>query len=399
MSGTVHELDREVGEVVGRLRAAYADLLGTLPRGAETAIEVERSLGVSKKLAWQVYRVATAREPLSAGARVPGIAAARQLVRAARKVGVSSDVTDRLEEATRSFHDTVRRHADDRSSFDLMVSAMTGDGIAARDLDLKRTAYRANRQLIGKYCDVDLYTLLVHPGERPGTVHLCSLRGLAGLHRLRPRVQLEISRHRFDWGDGRVQRREAIDETEDESRIALLRDFCSEPIPTIRQVECADGFVRSFAETESLGLRSATTCFLADVTRSTPLTGAGGDEGAAVGHIHEVATPARVLLHDVLIDERVLGDASPELRVLASRRDAGAWPGDDPSVLLPVRERVERIGRGSRAAATLELSRYPAMIDHVVRRLGWDAERLLLFRARIEFPVLHSVVWMRFDLG
>jgi hypothetical protein len=38
------------------------------------------------------------------------------------------------------------------------------------------------------------------------------------------------------------------------------------------------------------------------------------------------------------------------------------------------------------------------MIEHVTDRLGWNADRLLLVRAKIEYPVLNSVVWMRFDL-
>ena len=263
--------------------------------------------------------------------------------------------------------------------------------------------YRANRQLLGKYCDADLFTLLVRPGSEPGTVDMCSIRGLVGLHRLRPGVQLEVSRHRFDHSDGSVQTREAIDENEGPAGappIALLRSFGSQPAPEIRQVECADGFVRSFAETSSLGRASATTCFLADVVRDSRLV--GPDEppsAAAVGHIHEVVTPARRLYHDCLVDERLCGDRLPDLRILAARRDAGSWPGDDPSVLLPVQERVTRIGRGSSAATAPDVPRYAEMIEHVTSRLGWDPGAFVLFRAMIDHPVLGSVAWMRLDVS
>ena len=89
----------------------------------------------------------------------------------------------------------------------------------------------------------------------------------------------------------------------------------------------------------------------------------------------------------------------PEMRVLINRRDAGAWPGDDRSVLLPVQETASRAGRGAAAVSAPEAPHYPEMITHITRRLGWDSDHLLLFRSRIEHPVLNSVVWMRFDLS
>jgi hypothetical protein len=401
MSTIQGQLDEDVTQALGELRSAYADLLAALPGQLNRAIEVERILELDKKLAWQVYRIATSRELLGAGALVPGAAATRRLIQAAKCHGVSEQIQDRIRATTTAFHETVRRHASDRSSFDLMVSALTGDGLTTRNDELKRTAFRTNRELLGKYCDTDVFTLIVHPGTEPNTVHMCSLRGMVNLYRLRPLTRLEISRHRFDRSDGSVQTREALDEDiSSTSPVALLSEFCSEPMPEIRQVESADGFVRSFAETSQLGLRSAVTCFLADVVRNSPLVTADEVHGtAAIGHIHEVATPARLLLHDCLIDERVCRDIMPELRVITNRRDAGAWSGADPSVLLPVQEIVTRAGRGAQSAATPEVPHYSDMIDHVMNRLGWDPDRLLLFRSRIEHPVLDSVVWMRFDLS
>jgi hypothetical protein len=400
-ASTVHRLDQDVDDVIGRLREAYSDLLSALPDEVGGAIEVERALGLNKKLAWQVYRVATATTPLIAGARVPGTAAARQVVRAARRAGVPSTIIDRIEAGTAAFHETVRRHADDRSSFDLMVSAVSGDGLAARDEDLKRSAFRANRQLLGRYCDVDVYTLLAVPGRLPGTVHMCALRGLIGLRRLRPRVRLEISRHRYDrsGSDGGIGQRRTLDgdPVDEHTPIPVLHEFSSKPLPAIHQSTAPDGFVRSSLETSSLGLRSSATCFLADVNHDSEYRSADGSAG--IGHIHRVATPARLLLQDVLIDERLVGDRGPELRILASASDAEAWPGDDPSAVLPIHESVDRMGRGPAAIAAPEVPRYRAMIEHVTDRLGWDADRLMVHRARIDHPVLHSVVWMRFDLG
>lgn len=394
-----HTLDAEVSEAIGDLRAAYADLLAAIPGDASSSIAVERTLGLNKKLAWQVYRVATAPTPLVAGTRVPGTAAARQVVRAAERLGIDAAIRERIVDGTAAFLDTVNRHADDRSSFDLMVSAVSGDGLAARDEELKRTAFRATRQLAGRYCDVDVYTILAVPGDEPGTVHMCSLRGLVGLRRLRPGVRLEISRHRFDKSGGAVDEREAIVEPEGDVPVSVLREFSSQPLPPIRQSVSHDGFVRTFLETRSLGADSAATCFVADVNRNSNFHGSDGSAG--IGHIHRIATPARLLLQDALIDERLIpGDRMPELRILASPNEAERWPpGEDTSALLPVAESVERIGRGPSAVAAPEVPRYAEMVAHVADRLGWDAGRLVVHRARIDHPISQSVAWMRFDLA
>ena len=390
-------LDAEVSEIIGELKIAYAVLLTAVP-DCTCAIDVERRLGLNKKLAWQVFRVARAENPLEAGARVPGPAATREVLRAAKRYGLDDEVADRVATLSDRFHAMVQRHAADRSSFDLMLSAVTRDGLDGRNRELKRSAFRANRQLLGKYCEADVFTLLVHPGAKSDTVDMCSLRGLVDLHRLRPTVGLEIARHRYDFKDGAIQQREAIDNDGTEGHgppIALLRKFCSQPIPDIRQVECSDGFVRSFAETSKLGRRAAVTCFLADVTRNSDPS-AAGDRQRAIGSIHEIATPSRVLYLDCLVDERICGDHAPALRVLTNRRDADAWPADDPTVLLPVQERVDRIGKGPSAVTAPEVAQYPEMIEHLTVRLGWDANRLVLFRTRIEHPVLNAVAWMRF---
>jgi len=396
-------LDAEVVDAVVSLRGAYADLLAAVPREGTGAIGVERALGISKKLAWQVYRVATAENPLSSGARVPGKAAARQVISAAARLGVSSDVTDRVEIATERFHTAVSEHADDRSSFDLMVRSVTGEGLAGHDAELKRTAYRVNRELMGRCCDVDLFTLLVAPSEKPGHMDMCSLRGLHGLRRLRPDVPLVISRHRFDQGEGNVRQREPVfQDTIAAGPTGLVAEFSTEPLPSIAAHTGQDGYTRFVANVDRLGTSSAVSCYLADMTRGLPIRSPDGS--CAIGNIHEIGTPAETLFQDMLIDRRLLaedgfGPISPELRVLSRRLESTTWPGDDTGVLLPVAERIVRGGRGMPALSTPELPDYPGMVESVTKQLGWDAGNLVLFRVRIEHPVLHSVVWVRLDLA
>ncbi|MFI4881644.1 MAG: hypothetical protein ACIAQU_03560 [Phycisphaerales bacterium JB064] len=394
-------LDSAVVEAVVGVRAAYAELLSAVPREGTGAIGVERALGISKKLAWQVYRVATSENPLASGARVPGKAATQQVLRAASKAGVSEGVIEHVRQATEAFHGVVSDHADDRSSFDLMVRSVSGEGIAGHDAELKRTAYRVNRELVGRCCDVDLFTLLVRKSDTPGHMDMCSLRGLHGLRRLRPDVALEISRHRFDQGEGNVREREPVFGSSDHGPVGLVPEFSTEPMPSIKPIVGRDGYTRFVAEVDRLGTSSSVSCFLCDMARGLPIRSPDG--AAAIGNIHEIATPAQVLYQDMLIDRRLLaedafGPAHPQLRVLARRGETTAWPADDASVLMPVREQLVRAGRGSAAVSVPDMPSYAGMVKRVGEQLGWDVEEMVLFRVRIEHPVLHSVVWVRLDL-
>lgn len=395
-------LDADIVEAVSGVRSAYVELLSAVPREAQGAIGLERALGISKKLAWQVYRVATSESPLGSGARVPGKAATRQVLSAARRAGVSADIAGRVERATELFHQAVSDHADDRSSFDLMVRSVSGDGIAGHDAELKRTAYRVNRELVGRCCDVDLFTLFVRKSATPGHIELCSLRGLHGLRRLRPGVPLEISRHRFDQGEGDVRVRETVfGSAPGGGPASLVPEFSTTPLPSISAIRREGGYTRFVADVDRLGTTSAVSCFLCDMTRGLPIRSPDGS--CAIGNIHEIATPAGVLYQDMFVDadllsEDVFGPAEPQLRVLSRRPEHLVWPLDDPGVQLPVPERLVRAGRGSTAAGAPELPQYADMVRRVGVQLGWDIENMVLFRVRVEHPVLYSLVWVRLDL-
>lgn len=396
-------LGPDVENELRELRSLMAEFLAALPQPVSRAVDVEKQLALDKKLAWQVFRIARDPDPRTAGGRIPGPAATRRLLSAAKRAKLPSPLRERVDATTAKCRDLIESHARDRSTFELMVSAVTGDGLKVRNAELKRSAFRVNRQIYGKQCDATIFTLIIMPGTEPGLVHLASIRGQEGLCSYRPMSGLEISRHRFDHAGGEVQSRTRIDPDSpaDSDRgtepIALLESFSSQPFPPIRQVTGADGFVRSIAETTQLGHTKSMTFYLADVVHNSPLRGPSGDEAAAVGHIYEVATPSSLLFQDVLIHESLA--VEPTLRVLRNRRDAGTWPGDDPIPLLPIQERVDNLGRGLTACHTPELPRYPELIGHACNRLGWDPDLLQLFRARIEHPVVDSVSWLRFDLS
>ncbi|MEM9083752.1 MAG: hypothetical protein AAGB34_09160, partial [Planctomycetota bacterium] len=117
------------------------------------------------------------------------------------------------------------------------------------------------------------------------------------------------------------------------------------------------------------------------------------------GHVVEMSTPSKLLLHDCVIHPDLASTTMPELRVLERKDGPGVWPGENRSVVLPIEERVVYLGKGPDSAAVPEMPWYTKMLRDVGGRMGCDIDELVTYRARIEFPVLQSMVWMRFDMS
>jgi hypothetical protein len=392
---------REVEASLGALRSACAAALAELPSPVPRAIDLERVTGLSKKLAWQVHALATADDVLAAGSRVPSSRSLDGAGEVLVRCGVGERTVEALREAGRRFEALVDRHAPDRASFDTMLAELTGESGSQDDTELKRSAFRANARIYGLHAETLLNAWVVRPGAKPNTIDGVSVRGPIGLHRIRSGVAYEISRHRFDETGGVVRDREPLVPDEGDSPVSLLREFCSSPLPQIAQDHLGDGFVRCFLQPEGLGRRSAVTALLADVVRGAGLTSnARGEKmGPALGHLVRLATPARRLVHDLIVDEAVCGGRVPELRVMSVRDADEAWPEPTSPRVLPISERVLDLGEGLTSAASPHVPRYAEVLGSVVECMGWDGARFRVFRVQIDYPVLGSTIWLRLDLA
>ncbi|MEM1164676.1 MAG: hypothetical protein AAGI30_00120 [Planctomycetota bacterium] len=385
------QIDDRVADATRQLKSAFSELIAALPETIDRPVGIERALGLNNKLAWQVHRAAFAEPAITAGVSAPGLAATRSVIKAAKARGVPDGVLARLETAAIRFHDEVPRHADTRSSLEIMIRSVTGEGLSDHERDLKRIAYRANRELIGRCCDLTLACLIVMPAATDGRVDLAVIRGHMNLYRLRSGVPLQVNRSKF----ADLQLRPLAGDQlapHDASNVIenmILEEFSSDPLPPIHHDHHGDGFVRSYADPDQLGLNHAFTCFLWSEIRNVEFQD-------LFNSMVEVSTPTKLLVQDCLIPLSLVDGRMPELRIPEKQSDALAWPGDKRAMVLPIRERVELLGVGTNCLATPGLPRYAEMVHSVARRLGWDAEELGVYRAKIEHPVLHSVSWMRF---
>lgn len=325
-------------------------------------------------------------------------------LKAARKAGIQETTVEAAERATHEFEELVNKHADDRTTFDSMVSALVDDEDAAQiTFQHRRATFRGQRHLFGLEVRVQMKCLFVQPSERdPRLLDLANVTGFVSLRRLRPTrapIVLSPAYTMNDDGTLRDVRREPLISTADQAAgVALLREFCSEPTLQLRTVPGAPG--RVYGELAGLGVgkTAAVTCVEGHLNRAAvPRYREPGNEVGA--HLAEIRIPCETLLLDLVIREDTCGAITPSAMASADHLAEVQPPGTyAPWQHLEPLEPVAYLGRGASALYATDYPRYPELGRYVFERLGWDGERFDVYRCRIQYPVLPSTVALFFDL-
>jgi hypothetical protein len=395
--------------VLHRLRAAVSSVIQGIP-GSESitrAADLQRVLSLRSTLAWQVYRLARAADPLSGGSAIPGSAAMNRFFDAARTVGAPVETINAAQQAVRDFKAVVQAHAGDRSAFDSMVSTLGGKSSAQVDLQHKRAAYKANSHIWGVRAKTQLSCLVLrlNPSD-PEMVDMLGIRGLIGLRRLRPNAVWEISRARQSETDGRVLARHdqkrviPIDPpgANDTPGFSLLQRFCSQPLPRFRSVRGQAGFMNVELEATDIGNKAAVTCLFGDIYPAFFARYCEPDDPDPVFAAHTmVRTPCEQLVHDVMITPGLYSKPSEPL-VLSDLRAVDPALSGRQRDLLPMPESVVYLGKGPEVLFSPDVPRYTEMAQYALDRAGWDARQFDVYRCRVEFPVMPSSVMVRFDM-
>ena len=388
--------------VLTRLRTALAELIAAIPGGVRKAADVERALNMGGTVIWPIYRFANAHDPLAEARCIPGGALMRRFLGKAAARGIPVALIESVDQAYQAFEDLVRTHADDRRTFDTMVSAYAQGETNQLDLQHKRACFRGNSHIWGVQAETHLTCFIYQPSAvNPGLADMVGIRGLLGLRRLRPDAAWVISHIRTSDDDGVVRRAvcgEALDpEGEVPFGVPLMRDFCSSPLPKFRSVPAESGFINMELEGNSVGNMSSVTCLIGDVARNAN-TRYQDEHNLWQRCQTMIRTPCEVLIQDVLVYEGTFGQISPEVLVYGDHRSVDPIPAGRECDLLAQRESVVYLGKGSSVLHTPHVPRYPEMAQYAFDRLGWDGEKFDVYRCRVEYPVMPSSVVVRFEL-
>jgi hypothetical protein len=398
------EFEAETIASVQQLRTALAELIASVPGRIVKPTDLQRTLGVDMNLCCKVLRVVSASGPLSATLHLPGIMALRKFLKAARKIGVRESAVDAASQAADAFDDLVNKHADDRTTFDSMVSALVDDENAAQiTFQHRRATFRGQRHLFGLEVRAQIKCLIIQPSERdPRLLDLANVTGFVSLRRLRPTrapVVLTPAYTMNDDGTYRKVKREPLVPTDDPTAgVGLLHEFCSEPTLQLQTVPGAPGRVYGELAGVGVGKTASVICMEGHLNRAAvPRYREPGNEKGA--HLVEVRIPCETLLLDLVIREDTCGPLNPKAVASADHLAEVQPPGSHaPWQRLEPPDPVAYLGKGASVLYTPDYPRYPELGRYVFDKLGWDADRFEVYRCRVEYPILPSTVAVFFDL-
>ncbi len=394
--GETTDFAAEARGVLEGLRRSLRQLADALP-GVATPNAMRDTLGVSYKLAWQVFTLIKAPDPLQCAGNLPGMAAARGLVAAATKKGVSGSVTSAVTQAFEEVERLIARHAADREEF---ASLATGSAGSLRQGDVtrrhRRAIYRGYAHLLQMSVRTHLRCELVHLGP-DGGLNYCSVRGLLSLVRFRVDrpvvVHFSLATQR---GTSTPLEIHAL-EPEALSTLGapLMTRVMKAPPPQFQHGTAPDGLKWTAVLGGGVGERNAIDLIFGDYIHFPPLP----DRDASrprFGSTFLVRLPAERLIFDVLIHRASFGRARCEVKYSQSAIIDGKPEGRSPPTLLDLTEQFRRLGPVPTRLSTPHVPRYNEMIDAACGKMGWKAADFDVYRLEVLFPPLQSAITASF---
>ncbi|MGH7130443.1 MAG: hypothetical protein ACREJO_00650 [Phycisphaerales bacterium] len=379
--------------VLSEFRDACIALLRATPGPTDSCQDVEKSLGVDAKLAWQVLRMGRATDPLGAGIGVPARVSMQKLLASAKRRRVPRETVERVATAFEGYERLVREHAGERSEFEAMIRAQLPAEREKQELASKQLVSKGISQIKGIVLEQHLSTGFFQPNADGRTLDGVVLSGYFGLRRLRQDVPLNISTgdlaspgsHSLDLGGHPVA----------DFAATLLGSFCTSPLPDFRVFEAGGLKYRQLATSE-IGMRSAADIVMADrrnAGRPRYFT-AGGKTHTGVTYWDSYA--ARHATMDVFVHTDLFPGVVPELAIYDTSTDGTVRLFNDPTRVmdrLHMHEVIRPLPPGIAGARSAHIPRYMEMLEYVYGKTGWNPAEFRGYRLEIQYP-LHSAEYM-----
>jgi hypothetical protein len=231
--------------------------------------------------------------------------------------------------------------------------------------------------------------------------------GYVKLRRMRPGVSWEITRSKREPDDGTdasQPMREPLDPNGSSGiqldvAPPLMGEFCSKPLPPVQRQTLTDGWVKDVLPGGAVGDAGRVDCFTGEVLREI---------GSRYRTEHDwlwyasatMRTPCEVLILDEFVHEDLFGPIRPELHVYSDLPDAPRLPITQRAAdRIPAFEPVQHLGKGLSGIRTPDVPRYLEMVRYTFERLGWDPTRFDVYRVRMEYPPVPTMVTMESPLA
>ncbi|HPF37810.1 MAG TPA: hypothetical protein P5081_10755 [Phycisphaerae bacterium] len=396
--------ETHVVTVLGRLRAALADLFQAVGADATRPQNVARDFGLNKNLTWKISKIICEPDPASVVSYLPGRAGLNILLDTFKKRGAPVNTLKEVRDSLNEFEQMQKVHAGDRDTLEAMLGALSsGPDAQQANENQRKLAFRGNSAIWGVQARLQICVNIIAPSSDPAFVDLAWISGLVDFRRLRREAAWAIASTRKvdDQGKsiptGNIQSIDPDYSTNEDA--PLMGEFCSDPTPELRLNLGADGVLRYELVEGPIGNTAATTCIIGIFGRQfVRRTRVPGD---TIGeHLARLYTPAELLVHDLFVHEDLKNAHNPKIHLYDQLPIAPPYPiGGRDRGELPIAESVQSLGVGTRSAVVPEFPTYPAIIDAACKRLEWDPGAFRGYRFRLKYPPIPSVALFRYPLA
>lgn len=378
-------------DVLTDLRIALADIL---PDGTRTASDLRKLAQVDYRLAWQVHKFVSAKDPLAGSTYLPNQAAFSRFIRA-RQMAVPKTLIDKAVRAFGDYQDLIKKNAGDRSSFDSMVSASGSDKEEA-DIGHRRAAYLANSHIFGIQIKSHYFGHIIHSDPGSDVITHLEIVGPIGFRRLRPGAPMALSNTTNANDVNEIPRklqREPLDsEGVISEGLSVLQRFSTQPIPAVTTQRRNQKWIRTMLTGNEVGTRSELTMLFGSYVRGIPKEGFLDGGSLSISSVNRY--PVEILTIDVLVNRPFAELGQPETHVMYDPYGSSAHPTEMHQLAeqLPPRGEVTMPPAGPPLLHCAEVPRYGEMIRYACERMKWKVSDFALYRYQLRYPVLSTQV-------
>lgn len=389
-------------DVLHQLQSAMAELLFGAGLDGARSTDIGRILGLDKTLAWKVTRLVRESDPLAAARHLPGASGVRILLEAAASAGATAERIDAVRQADAEFRRFVEERAGDLRTFEAMLTGTRRD--AKSEFEQRRTYYQSGAAIWGVRASAQFLMLALCPSHRqPGMLDVVQTGGFVRLERLKPNTPWIIRRlltTTDDAGQHLSFERVPLDPAAVSAPAALplLREFCSDPPPQIRQFQGHDGFLYDEVLPGPLGPSGAVTVVTGEIYRAA-VSAERSEENQYGRYKLSVRTPLEYVQFDVLV-HRSLTNFEPMIvatqGLLEGRPSAGnaAEYAEQDASAAP----AKRLGAPP-VLKTTRIEAYDAIARRALELAGQSPDDFTGYRAAMDFPTAPSEMILSCTIG
>jgi hypothetical protein len=381
--------ERAAVSAMGGLSSAFSELVAALGGSIRRPVDLERALELEPKLAWQVFRIALAEAPLAEAGNVPSRPSVQKLVAAAASRGVPESVIKRMDSAIEAFEECAARHAGDREGLLSLVHGVPNEASNSFHLKIRKSLFRPQAYLWGVQARALLRTAITPPVAPGSPVKWVLLSGNIGVQRLRGDAPATISSWmRKHTPEGKI----AAKSSEDDLGIEVLTEFCSDPPPRILSGVNYEGSIQIELALPQTGLLGASSMYLCRAQENAADARLRGSTEQMM-----ITTPTQEVVYDMLVPAGWTNPATARVGIFGNRYNVNRAFEEIESDRLPQQETIRYMGALDTVPPIALSQRHADAVRHVLERHGCLGTRFDVYRCRVQFPALHTVIVMRVD--